>query len=74
MARLRFVLLLSCSMSLAWGIESVSARPEVLWLCCGGPDDCGGKLCCPPEVVDLPPCGEPELAGYCMSVCIHPGR
>jgi hypothetical protein len=68
----RECVLMCCGLVVLAGVFSLAASPEPRWICCNDPSDCGGRLCCPPELVGMPNCSDDELPGFCMSVCIKP--
>jgi hypothetical protein len=71
----RWVVLIGCLLAVIGGTASVFARSEPLWVCCSEASDCGSHfICCPDFVMGLDPCDGPDHSGFCVSLCIWPGR
>ncbi len=70
----RWVVLLCCGLAVFGAATSLLADSEPLWICCDGNGDCGGRVCCPPEIMGKPACFDvDDHPGYCVAVCIKPG-
>jgi hypothetical protein len=69
----RVIVFVTALLAIGAGVGSLVAASEPLWICCDLISQCGAQqVCCPPEILNLPPCDD-DLHGYCVNQCVRVG-
>lgn len=69
MKQVQWLICAAAAVVLAISTPSLIAEADALYVCCDDPTDCSGdKVCCSPDILSLPACGD-EGDGYCVTKC-----
>ena len=71
--KVRAALVVLSGLVMVASVPSVYATVQDPDACCADETACGGKRCCDPVSIGLPPCSL-ERTGYCRPLCIRPGE